>query len=836
MENICISGKDVTQYVNQYVKATKLIRLAETGRSVGYSISELQKARADAVAGVAKALSESIPDPKARNAASIAVNSYFVAREVTALTNPITFGQFLGIIGAVAGIILGLGHLFGAFGKTKKYIELRWIGNVNIKVNFSPSGVSVSCEVGKNIGNIKALQSVMDVIKRYCQEINRVLSEIPIDDVNFIKKYLPRPPNDVFTVHMEVIVGDTISNAKEAKRLVAKFNNLLAGELTKVLKILRQIATNVSALVFIEKRGVKDALETSVLSAMPSAGYQVEGMWRKELERLSIRLVRTREYDRQIDHALRAAAIQTLMDMILSSPNWGSAVIMSKNTAVSRIQNLCNLDTELRYGFDLIKRKTGAYKPKKWLEYRKKYQRNILGSLFPSDFLETQVSYVFKPVISNGKIKIAYIPKNIGIANRVYVRYDGWYYCASGQDSKTTQIRYDDCFRADGCMGEKVIGHKDTDGKPWILPRPSIEDAGHPLIDKILGFINYLLSEIPEEAAKYVAKNISTVEGYLKYHKIYHDPDILNLGLDVYISPRYGENIPFPYRYGYDPSRYRRLCMAGVLYVLTGYNKYTLHGHDLSVYIKNISSIRVSPLDREDVTNICRVLNDLILDIVDAYNFWLKGYALEWKKRVQTQLLEQALPQLRMTLLPVIIRRLVIKSLPSFSEADTDMGRIKMERYVLSYLEKQYQETKDYVKYIQDNRDFIISTLGADEYNRLLQDAMLYQERLEKKIGRREKLVKEEERKAYAQLYPYGGVGDMNSLLFALIGYALYKVFGEKKGSNTENETTGLGATGIPRKGRPKTEEERKATHRARFGNTELPPRGTGLRRRFRGV
>ena len=42
----------------------------------------------------------------------------------------------------------------------------------------------------------------------------------------------------------------------------------------------------------------------------------------------------------------------------------------------------------------------------------------------------------------------------------------------------------------------------------------------------------------------------------------------------------------------------------------------------------------------------------------------------------------------------------------------------------------------------------------------------------------------------------------------------------------------GLGATGVPRRGMPKTEEQRKATHRALFGGDEnIPPRGTGLSR-----
>ncbi len=42
----------------------------------------------------------------------------------------------------------------------------------------------------------------------------------------------------------------------------------------------------------------------------------------------------------------------------------------------------------------------------------------------------------------------------------------------------------------------------------------------------------------------------------------------------------------------------------------------------------------------------------------------------------------------------------------------------------------------------------------------------------------------------------------------------------------------GMGVSGIPRRGRPKTEAERLATHKLLYGNTNLPPRGTGLFKR----
>jgi len=42
---------------------------------------------------------------------------------------------------------------------------------------------------------------------------------------------------------------------------------------------------------------------------------------------------------------------------------------------------------------------------------------------------------------------------------------------------------------------------------------------------------------------------------------------------------------------------------------------------------------------------------------------------------------------------------------------------------------------------------------------------------------------------------------------------------------------SGLGVGGAARKGKPKTEEERKEEHIRRYGTKKLPPRGTGLKK-----
>ena len=62
---------------------------------------------------------------------------------------------------------------------------------------------------------------------------------------------------------------------------------------------------------------------------------------------------------------------------------------------------------------------------------------------------------------------------------------------------------------------------------------------------------------------------------------------------------------------------------------------------------------------------------------------------------------------------------------------------------------------------------------------------------------------------------------------------ALKKAFTKisERPSGLPEGLTGLGATGIPRRGKPKSEYERMLTHYSRFGTTKVPPRGTGLTR-----
>lgn len=64
-----------------------------------------------------------------------------------------------------------------------------------------------------------------------------------------------------------------------------------------------------------------------------------------------------------------------------------------------------------------------------------------------------------------------------------------------------------------------------------------------------------------------------------------------------------------------------------------------------------------------------------------------------------------------------------------------------------------------------------------------------------------------------------------------VIGAVLYMIYKYEKEEDDVGYYEPALAFGRPRRGQPKSYQERVASHRRRYGTTELPPRGSGLRR-----
>lgn len=81
------------------------------------------------------------------------------------------------------------------------------------------------------------------------------------------------------------------------------------------------------------------------------------------------------------------------------------------------------------------------------------------------------------------------------------------------------------------------------------------------------------------------------------------------------------------------------------------------------------------------------------------------------------------------------------------------------------------------------------------------------------------------------KILPYILVAAGAGIVGYFIGEQRIKITLGAKGSSSSLKKTGMGAAGVPRAGVPKTEAERLATHKARYGSGELPAKGTGLSR-----
>jgi len=123
-----------------------------------------------------------------------------------------------------------------------------------------------------------------------------------------------------------------------------------------------------------------------------------------------------------------------------------------------------------------------------------------------------------------------------------------------------------------------------------------------------------------------------------------------------------------------------------------------------------------------------------MMRLIDQYAIWEKGYALEWERRVR----ETLLPQYREAIAPYIIAFMesyikIPKEIPQ---------RIAEAKYeILREKEKEAQEIENYLPLLEQNKDWIIKTLGVDEYNRLVE---LARQRYKQMTGREAPIIEKE--------------------------------------------------------------------------------------------
>jgi len=118
-------------------------------------------------------------------------------------------------------------------------------------------------------------------------------------------------------------------------------------------------------------------------------------------------------------------------------------------------------------------------------------------------------------------------------------------------------------------------------------------------------------------------------------------------------------------------------------------------------------------------------------DIIDLYQFWQKGYAEEWKRRMRVKILNQMLPQARLLMKPRIMKLGAMYSQYPEHKIPEAIGKIQVETGRL--VRKKMEEIKDYLPVIEKNKEWIIKHFGTAEYNRVLTVALKRHEELKRK-------------------------------------------------------------------------------------------------------
>jgi len=744
-----IGTVDVTRHIENYIKATTALKTAKTAEE----IAKLKNLRMASIFGVADALTSVLPlDPQAAQAASVAFNTVELTRTTMVLPSTLNIGAIAGLIFGVVSLFFGLVSLFS---RRKKSVTIRlgWSGEVVIKVKRVNNKIQLTYEVRPS--SVMLLDKLTDQIKKFVdnsiKQANEYLAEaVPERDVDFVWRYLPRPANDTVIVRLSAIRSASVSSQGDVDRLVQDVVKEINKQLGDILRAIRDLTEGACILTFLNEIGASDRIDYAVEGMLPGLGYQVEGLWRKELEKLSIKLTRTREYDRQIAAGIRASVVQLIADAIAKTPTTtcgGKGLSCDKAAIRQKLYNMARQNVEIRYGMDLI----GENYPfnYKFKQIGPKSAKNILSTSYnvPPGWLYQVGRYVLKPEVIDGKLMITYDRLNVEVP-KVTFRWT-YHVPAKGmkEHSDTSKPRH-------FWVGKDVtIADRGPFKGVYHSPEPN-DDIYDYILMRILNFVNYLLSEIRPDAAKYIKDKISTVEVFINHYKILGEAKA-KITADMYgrlkrltlISPGPGyvsasrvvpprkytplvyEDVPFYMLWLLSTINGGYQVLPDAMFkVVDYYNTLRL------LILKDILSINVPNYDQETYTNLPRALNAMVHDIVDVYYIWLNGYGEEWKKRIRTQILEQSLPNLRMQLKSTIYQ--IASTYAYLPQPAIDVGELEMTATVLNEVDKRIEEITDYLPIIVKNKDTIVRMFGIEEYNNLLKDvesyrAQLYQKRAE---------------------------------------------------------------------------------------------------------
>ena len=645
---IALQSAEVADSIHKLYQAAEEVEIARQALKAAKTakeVNEAQKALKAAQASKALAattLAATLVNLLVKEDVAAGITAIFSALSTIEAAGSIATSGLSATAGSLVISILGfILNIVIVFGFAKSPPRVYWNGRVKIK--FDPKtfsfGFSIKTTSYKTINGPQIQDEIFKQLKEIVDRVNFAIGQIPKRDRDYIIKYIGLPPSNEVEYILNIDAGTATKGVQD--RFLEAYIREVGGLINKI----NELGKEICYLALARETGLDELIDLKINTWVPELAYQAEGIYRRELERLSIKLLERREYTRQI----RAVWYAVL------TMSWHNACVNLIKT--SGVPPACARNANCSEGIAL-KTSLDRFKNVPLL----KYGADLYGGLD----------------------KLKKIPL-VGLAplNEPTSYWKGY----PVYDPRTYKI---------------LAKRKGNQLVLYCSP-----PEGH--IDSTLSFLNHLLSELPKESIDYLAKNVGSIEIYVRGNAPNHITYCI--GCPPQISACSFET-KFAYWCGF---RYR-------------YDK------GFSWFEPKYPDENIDAIERILETDLPEQLNALMQDIIDHYAIWQKGYALEWERRVR----ETLLPNYREAIAPHIIAFMesyikIPKEIPE---------RIAEAKYeILKEKEKEAQEIENYLPILEQNKDWIIKTLGVDEYNRLVK---LARQRYEQMTGREAPIIEKE--------------------------------------------------------------------------------------------
>jgi len=428
-------------------QARQALKAAKTAEEVAKAKKALEAAKAAKAAAVT-AIVDTLINFAVKSDVAAGIGAILSAlATVQAASTVATAGLAAGgasLVASILGFILNIIFVF-AFAKSPPRVY--WDGKV--KVKFDPKtfsfGFSIKTTSYKTINGPQIQDEIFKQLKEIVDRVNFAIAQIPKRDRDYIIKYIGLPPSNEVEYILNIDAGTAEKGVQD------RFLEAYIREVGGLIKKINELGKEICYLALAKETGLDELIDLRINTWVPDLAYKAEGLYRRELERLSIKLLERREYTRQI----RAVWYAVL------TMSWHNACVHLINTA--GVPPACARNANCSKGIAL-KTSLDRFKNVPLL----KYGADLYGGL---DKLK--------------KISL------VGLAplNEPTSRWKGY----PVYDPRTYKI---------------LAKRKGNQLVLYCSP-----PEGH--IDLTLSFLNHLLSELPKESIDYLAKNVGSIEIYI---------------------------------------------------------------------------------------------------------------------------------------------------------------------------------------------------------------------------------------------------------------------------------------------------------------------------------